>query len=154
MSASISRKHALSAVVVGLALAFGASAQTTQPSTAAGSTKSSTTTAAKKNPDHSFVEKAAMGGMLEQVQRGAAAAVERLDVGFLRVEEVAGEELEQRPQGRRMAQRGGKLGQRVDRRFRRIAQQQRDRLQDAWIEAPAHVSSLMMTFLLVPPSEF
>jgi len=65
MSASISRKHALSAVVVGLALAFGASAQTTQPSTAAGSTKSSTTTAAKKNPDHSFVEKAAMGGMAE-----------------------------------------------------------------------------------------
>ena len=76
MSASVTRKNALSAMVLGLALAFGASAQTGTTGTT-GSTGSSTTTSgsraaatgtaakAARAPDHSFVEKAAMGGMAE-----------------------------------------------------------------------------------------
>ncbi len=61
----VSRTHALSALVVGLALAFGASAQTTGASTA-GNTKMTTSAPAKSsNADSSFVKKAAMGGMAE-----------------------------------------------------------------------------------------
>ena len=78
MPASVTRKHTLSAVVLGLALAFGASAQTgttgttgatgtTGSSASAGGSKATTGSASKatRNPDHSFVEKAALGGMAE-----------------------------------------------------------------------------------------
>lgn len=62
----VSRKKALSAVVLGLTLAFGASAQTSGTSAATSGTKAPSAAASKKaNPDHSFVEKAAMGGMAE-----------------------------------------------------------------------------------------
>jgi len=101
MSASISRKHALSAVVLGLSLAFGASAQTTQSSTAAGGTKSSTMAAAKKNPDHSFVEKAAMGGMVEvelgnlAQQKAASAEVKQFGSRMVTDHTKANDELKQ-----------------------------------------------------------
>jgi putative membrane protein len=67
MPVSIFPKHTLSAVVVGLAFAFGASAQTTPAtaSTSASKASSGKTASAKSNPDHGFVEKAAMGGMVE-----------------------------------------------------------------------------------------
>ncbi|MGZ9031671.1 MAG: DUF4142 domain-containing protein, partial [Burkholderiaceae bacterium] len=81
MSASVTRKHKLSAVVLGLAFAFGALAQTgtmvtpgtpgtTGSSAASGSkasagTSTATGTKAARNPDQPFVEKAAMGGMAE-----------------------------------------------------------------------------------------
>lgn len=78
MSASVTRKNALLAVVLGLAFAFGASAQTgttgstgstgTSGSAAApGGSKAATGTAAKgaRSADHAFVTKAAMGGMAE-----------------------------------------------------------------------------------------
>lgn len=67
MSRSFSRSHALSAVVLGLTLAFGASAQTsTGASSVPGSSKASAATTAKKaNADQQFVHKAAMGGMAE-----------------------------------------------------------------------------------------
>lgn len=67
MFVSDSRKHALSAMVLGMAVAFGASAQTPGTSPAAGGSKASTSAASKTaaNPDRAFVEKAAMGGMAE-----------------------------------------------------------------------------------------
>lgn len=66
MFASVSRKNAASAFVLGLTLAFGASAQTSATSAATSGAKAPATAASKKaNPDHSFVEKAAMGGMAE-----------------------------------------------------------------------------------------
>lgn len=80
MLASVTRKHALSAAVLGLALAFGASAQTgtggTTGTTGAAGSSSATTSGSKaagagtstkaaRNPDQAFVEKAAMGGMAE-----------------------------------------------------------------------------------------
>lgn len=67
MSRSFSHSHALSAVVLGLTLAFGASAQTSTGATSGpGSSKASAATTAKKaNADQPFVHKAAMGGMAE-----------------------------------------------------------------------------------------
>jgi putative membrane protein len=74
MTESISRKGQLSAIVVGLTLAFGASAQTTG-SPAAGASKAPASASAKapvstpaKAPasaDQAFVRKAAMGGLAE-----------------------------------------------------------------------------------------
>jgi putative membrane protein len=66
MSRSFTHAHALGAVAVGLTLAFGASAQTSSTaSPGPASSKASATTAAKANADHKFIEKAAMGGMVE-----------------------------------------------------------------------------------------
>lgn len=63
----VSTKHALSAVVLGLSLAFGAAAQTggAYSTGATSKTSKSTTGMAASSPDHAFVEKAAMGGMVE-----------------------------------------------------------------------------------------
>jgi putative membrane protein len=63
MSASHFARRALGTVVCGLALAFGASAQTTSPSTGMG-TKSSASSQ-KANPDSGFARKAAMDGLAE-----------------------------------------------------------------------------------------
>lgn len=62
----ISSKRGLSAMVVGLTLAFGASAQTTG-STAAGASKAPASASAKAlaSADQAFVRKAAMGSLAE-----------------------------------------------------------------------------------------
>ena len=63
MSVSLFSTKVLGTLVVGVALAFGASAQTTTPATSTG-TKSSSSMH-KANPESGFVRKAAMGGMAE-----------------------------------------------------------------------------------------
>jgi putative membrane protein len=67
MIKSISSKRGLSAIAVGLTLAFGASAQTTGSPAASGSKApaSASTKASASSADQAFVRKAAMGGLAE-----------------------------------------------------------------------------------------
>ncbi len=104
MPVSISPKHTLSAVVIGLAFAFGASAQTTSGTagtTTAAKAPSGKTASAKSNPDHGFVEKAAMGGMVEvelgnlAQQKGASDQVKQFGKRMVDDHSKANDELKQ-----------------------------------------------------------
>jgi putative membrane protein len=104
MYKSVSRNSALSVVVLGLAMAVGASAQTTGSSTA---TKSSTSTMkTAKNPDSDFAKKASMDGMVEvqlgnlAQQQGASDSVKQFGTKMAQDHAKANDELKQIASGK------------------------------------------------------
>lgn len=104
MAAPILAKHTFSAVVIGLAVAFGAAAQTTSGTAttpSAAKAPAGKTAKATSNPDHGFAETAAMGGMVEvelgnlAQQNGASEQVKQFGKRMVDDHSKANDELKQ-----------------------------------------------------------